>query len=89
MKYDINLEAHLRYVSSQKHTRGDLARAKNAFNSNLTNRNVTKPRMKGDISVSDAIRPVQRTETTGNTSYITYCGKDVRLSAARCRVMKA
>lgn len=87
-KYDPNLEAHLRYVQSQKHTRGDVQRAKNKFNAKTTKRNVVKPPLKGDVCVSADIKPRVRVETVGNTAYFTCFGKDRRLSAPRCRVMK-
>lgn len=85
----IDMQAHMRYVQSQRHTRGDIQRAKSKFNAKVTKRNVIKPPMKGDICASPAIKPQDRTDTVGNTSYFTCYGRTYRMSEPRCRVMKA
>ena len=67
----IDMQAHMRYAQSQRHTRGDIQRAKNNFNAKVTKRNVTKPPMKGDICVSKDIKPKFKAETVSNTAYFT------------------
>lgn len=83
-KYDVNMAAHLAYVQSQKHTRGDLKRAVSAFNG-------VEPRGKerGVCVVSEdiKIRSAFDNPRAGNTKYFMYDNLPHRTSKLKARVM--
>lgn len=81
--YCPNMAAHLAYVQTQKHTRGDMARAVKGFNGKAVKRGLVD-----NIVASRDIHPAAKTETVGNTRYITFCDKPHRIGPKKIRVMK-
>jgi len=73
----LELLLHANYVTQQRHTRGDAARAKRTVRKEGTN--------KGCMP-SGHVPAREPTVALGNTNYITYRGKDCHIGQARVHV---
>lgn len=82
--YCPNMAAHLAYVQTQKHTRGDIERAVKGFNGHRFHQKLRKeiPASR-DIVVSNVFDK----GTVGNTRYVSHSGKIHSIGPRTCRVM--